>query len=163
MELMTIKDYAESRNITYEAVRKQVRQYKKSDLKGHLNYQGKLTFLDEYAVDFLDKHRQKRNARLAPTDEEVQRDIRKLQYDLQMALQEVNNLKSQVITLQSEKIELIEDRAKYTALLEEKETMTTLQNHLQQELERSRMENEHKQQELDKYKPTLFGLYRKTE
>ena len=92
MELVTIKDYAESRHVTYEAVCKQVRQYKKKELKGHLSYQGRLIFLDENAVNFLDQHRMKRNIVLAPTSEEIQKTIKQLQADLQKAMIERDNL-----------------------------------------------------------------------
>ena len=182
MELVTIKEYAESRKVTYEAVCKQVRQYKKKELKGHLTYQGKLTFLDETAVDFLDRHRMKRNIVLAPTSEEIQRDMRHLQSELTRAWQEVDRLKTQVIDLQAEKIGLVEDRAKYTALLELKEDLTIRINKADEEIKQLELDNkrikaeielsekrlEEKQQEIEKdkqelasYQRTIFGLYKK--
>lgn len=182
MELLTMKEYAESRKVTYEAVCKQVRQYKKKELKGHLTYQGKLTFLDETAVDFLDRHRMKRNIVLAPTSEEVQRDMRHLQSELTRAWQEVDRLKTQIIDLQAEKVELVEDRAKYTALLELKEDLIIRINKADEEIKQLELDNkrvkaeielsekqleekqqeiEKNKQELDSYKPMFLGFYRK--
>lgn len=149
MENTTIKAYAESRHITYEAVSKQIRQYKKKELKKHISYQGRLMLLDDYAVNFLDQHRMKRNIVLAPTSDEIKRDIQQLQNDLRAALEENGRLKDQLINLQREHMQLIEDKAKNDALL-----MIADKEH---------EELEHARQELNKYKPSLFGFYRKTE
>lgn len=170
MELITIRDYAESRHITYEAVCKQVRQYKGKDLKGHLTYQGKLTFLDETAVDFLDKHRMKRNIVLAPTDKEIKNDIARLQEELKQVMIERDQLKNKVIAMQEEQIKYIEDKAKNETLLKLADAEHEELERTRQQLEESRAtnhvlqeENTRHQQELNKYKPSLFGFYRKTE
>ena len=189
MELVTIKDYAESRHVTYEAVCKQVRQYKKKELKGHLSYQGRLIFLDENAVNFLDQHRMKRNIVLAPTSEEIQKTIKQLQADLQKAMIERDNLKDQIIALQDEKAKLIEYKAQKEQLQllvdksqselqevrESNKNLTENYYHAKLELETQRTANrvlndekaqiqeqmEQAKEELTRYKPTLFGLYRK--
>lgn len=54
--LITIKDYAERKGITYEAVRKQVTRYK-LELDGHIISDGKRQYLDEQAMAFLDEKR----------------------------------------------------------------------------------------------------------
>ena len=58
MNIISLKDYAEQKNISYEAVRKQVARYK-ADLEGHIIMDGRQQFLDEEAVAFLDAKRQK--------------------------------------------------------------------------------------------------------
>ena len=58
MVLISLRDYAEQKNISYEAVRKQVTRYK-SELDGHIIMDGRQQFLDEDAVAFLDSKRQK--------------------------------------------------------------------------------------------------------
>jgi predicted site-specific integrase-resolvase len=54
--MVTIKDYAKKHGISYETVRRQVKQYA-AELTGHTVQQGRTTFLDEIAEAFLDKHR----------------------------------------------------------------------------------------------------------
>ncbi len=54
--LMTLKDYAEKKGITYEAVRKQVARYK-LELDGHIVSDGKRQYLDDQAMAFLDEKR----------------------------------------------------------------------------------------------------------
>lgn len=58
MILISLKDYAEKNNITYEAVRQQVKRYK-NELGSHIIIDGRQQFLDEEAVSFLDDKRQK--------------------------------------------------------------------------------------------------------
>lgn len=55
---VSMKDYAAQKNVTYEAVRQQVKRYKE-ELKGHIFVEGRTRFLDEFAVEFLDEKRNK--------------------------------------------------------------------------------------------------------
>ncbi len=158
MERITIKDYAESRKITYEAVCKQVRQYKSKELKGHLTYEGKLTFLDPAAVDFLDKHRMKRNIVLAPTSEEIRVEMQKLQDDLFKAMKEMSSLNSQIIELQKDKMSYLEEKGRTAVYLEQHKAEN---ERAQREIEELKKDLEEARQEANSYKPSLFGLYRK--
>lgn len=54
--MISIKDYAQSKGVTYEAVRKQIGRYS-AELEGHISKTGKTQMLDEYAVEFLDSKR----------------------------------------------------------------------------------------------------------
>ena len=54
--MISMKDYSKQKNISYEAVRKQVVRYK-TELEGHIFKRDRTQFLDEYAVDFLDQKR----------------------------------------------------------------------------------------------------------
>lgn len=56
--MTSFNEYAYSKHITYEAVRKQVKRYQ-GDLKGHIIKRGNKQYLDDFAIDFLD---QKRNS-----------------------------------------------------------------------------------------------------
>lgn len=58
MNGISLKDYAEQKNISYEAVRKQVVRYA-DELEGHLIKDGRQRYLDAEAVAFLDAKRQK--------------------------------------------------------------------------------------------------------
>lgn len=54
--MLSMKDYAKQKNISYEAVRKQVARYKK-ELEGHIFKKDRTQFLDDYAIDFLEQKR----------------------------------------------------------------------------------------------------------
>lgn len=58
MNVVSLKDYAAQKNISYEAVRQQVVRYK-DELGSHVIRDGRQQFLDEEAVAFLDAKRQK--------------------------------------------------------------------------------------------------------
>lgn len=58
MNVISLKDYAAQKNISYEAVRQQVVRYK-DELGSHVIRDGRQQFLDEEAVAFLDDKRQK--------------------------------------------------------------------------------------------------------
>lgn len=154
---MTIKEYAQSRGVSYEAVAKQVRKFKEKELKKHIKYKGNLTMLDDYAMDFLDKHRQPRNVIIAASDTDTQAELERLHNQVHQLQAELLEQKSKVNALLEEKILLIEDKAKSDA-----EQNNKLEN-IRQQLQESEQERERQQQELNKYKPSLFGFYRKTE
>ena len=137
---MTIKEYAISRAISYEAAAKQVRQYKKKELKKHIKYNGRTAELDDAAVEFLDKHRQPKNIVVTASNEESQREIERLRNQVFQLQGEINNLLKEKSALLEEKVLLIEDMAKAEAAAARLQEVT---------------------QELGRYKPTLFGLYRK--
>ena len=56
MELVTIKQFADSQGISYEAVRKQVVRYSE-ELSGHVVRKNRTQYLDEVAVKFLQERR----------------------------------------------------------------------------------------------------------
>lgn len=56
--MITIKDYAKKKSISYEAARKSVARYKK-ELGEHVFKNGRTTYLDEEAESFLDEKRNK--------------------------------------------------------------------------------------------------------
>lgn len=53
---MTVKELAEMNHISCEAIRKQIRHYRK-ELEGHVHRQGRTQLLDEEAVAFLQERR----------------------------------------------------------------------------------------------------------
>lgn len=56
--MITLKEFANIENISYEAVRQQVNRYKK-DLAQHLVKEGRTTYLDDWAVEYLKSKRSK--------------------------------------------------------------------------------------------------------
>lgn len=54
--VISLKDYAKSKKISYEAVRKQVARYK-TELEGHISKIHRTQYLDDAAIKFLDEKR----------------------------------------------------------------------------------------------------------
>ena len=125
VELMTIKQYAESQNVSYEAVRKQIVGYGE-ELKDHIVRKGRTQYLDEWAVEFLTKRRRENPIILLSQDkdeaiESMKQQIETLRVQLMTAQNELLKEKDRIISLQDEAKKTLEDRARYTALLEDNE------------------------------------------
>lgn len=114
--MVTIKEYAKQKGVSYEAVRKQINRYQ-SDLKGHISKVGRTNYLDDKAVEFLDGKRAENPVVVveAAKDEQIQR----LQDENKALLIKVAELQDQLLKekdnvkqLQAEKIELLEEKKK---------------------------------------------------
>lgn len=115
MNLLTIKEYAKQKHVTYEAVRKQIQKYKNDELKDHIIRKNKTQYLDEYAIDFLDNRRRESPVMLYQMnqDEEIERlkDERdKLLLKVAQLQDELLREKDNVKVLQAEKIALLEEK-----------------------------------------------------
>ena len=108
-EMVTIKDYAKKHGISYETVRRQVKQYA-AELAGHTVQQGRTTFLDEIAEAFLDKHRNTNTVVLydkAPADliDQLKDENRNLYQQLAMAQARIIDLQDTQRLLEAAKAE----------------------------------------------------------
>ena len=133
MELRTIKQYAESQKVSYEAIRKQIVCYGEN-LKGHIIRKGRTQYLDEWAIEFLTKRRRENPVILLSQDkdeklESMKQQIETLKAQLMAAQSELlrsqeERLKAQdhIIELQEETRKTLEERLRYTVLLEESQT-----------------------------------------
>lgn len=100
MTIISLRDYAKSQNVSYEAIRKQVVRYK-TELAGHIIVDGRQQFLDEEAVAFLDERRQKNPTVIYnQSKDEAIEGLR----------QERENLYKQIAVLQEFKINTLESR-----------------------------------------------------
>lgn len=152
---MQIKDYAKSRGVSYEAVRKQLKQYE-NDLEGHIKKQGKTFLLDDKAVTILDGHRINKTVIVEPTDSMVKDEVERLKL-------EIDQLKNQVIALQNDKIKYVEDKAKQDALLLIADKEHDELEKTKQELTTVRVELANKDTELSRFTKTIFGLYKRSD
>lgn len=112
--MISLKDYAREKGVSYEAIRKQVARYK-DELEGHIIKEGRTQYLDDAAVEFLDHKRATNPVILleASRDDEVQR----LTDENKVLLLKVAELqdallreKDAVKLLQEDKIALLEDK-----------------------------------------------------
>lgn len=123
--MKTLKEYAESKNVSYEAVRKKVKLYR-AELGEHIFKKGRAQFLDDTAIQFLDEHSIEKSVVVydAKKDEEIQQ------------LQTENKqLYQQLVTVQSNHVKTQEQ------LQEQTDKLYAL------EVEKLRIEGEKKQEQ----------------
>lgn len=121
MEMVTLKQYADSQKITYEAVRRQVVRYKE-ELKGHIVINRRAQYLDQYAVDFLNTKRRESPIILMQQnlDEEVtelREQVEQLKNQLLEAQNQLLQSQTRIIALQDETRAAIEAKQQYDGLL----------------------------------------------
>lgn len=138
--MITLKDYAQNRCISYEAVRLTVKRYQ-SELEGHIIKKGRTRFLDDQAVNFLDDHRKDNAPRIQPVN-----DLDQLEY--------IQNLKDQIIFLQNQVIELKDQHQQAIETRLRLEMITDTNKKLEEEKTAL-------SRELSLYERTIFGFYRK--
>lgn len=179
MNLTTIKEYAELKNISYEAVRKQIKRYS-DDLEGHITRQNGTQYLDDWAVDFLSEKR--RQSPIVVINEDQGEEIKALQQEVESLRNRLEQMKADNLALKEKDIstqyELIEAK-KRMLLLEarEEERQETVQRlkdteaelmmeraqHAadQERLEEVKQQRDTAQAEANSYERSIFGFYRK--
>lgn len=130
MNLLTIREYAKQKNVTYEAVRKQIQKYKDNELKDHIIRKNKTQYLDKYAIDFLDNRRRESPVMLYQMnqDEEIQRlteENKKLLLKLTEVQEALIKAKEQTLLAEQQKL-LLEDKERQ--LQAKDEELSQLQN-----------------------------------
>lgn len=180
MEMMTLKEYAADRQVTYEAVRRLVSKYRKQ-LEGHIIREKGTQYLDSEAIAFLNDKR--RASRLVVIREENTDKIEALESEVETLTQKLIAAQNEFLQSQKKIIEIqdtlqkaIESNAKYNALIEDHErTLHDLDN-TKKELGRSQTElaqvrdqlrlteidKEIAQREAGSYHKSIFGFYRKS-
>lgn len=88
--MISLKEYAEKKGVSYEAVRRQVNRYKE-ELKDHVQQIGRTRYLDEDGENFLDQKRKQNPVVMVSYDKDSQ---------IEELKQENDNLKVQVLQLQ---------------------------------------------------------------
>jgi hypothetical protein len=117
-ELISIKDYANRKCVSYEAIRKQVARYR-DELEGHVFIQGRTQYMDEEAVAFLD---QKRAANPVVVMEEQKNDeLEALQMKVEALTNQLMANQQEMIALQKESRELLEQNHEKQLLLTKNE------------------------------------------
>lgn len=112
--MVSIRDYAKNKGVSYEAVRKQVNRYKK-ELGEHISKVNRTQYLDDEAVAFLDSKRAESPIIILENNKDEQ--IFRLENENKNLLIKVAELqeellreKDQVKRLQEDKILLLEEK-----------------------------------------------------
>ena len=119
---MTLQEYASKHCISYEAIRRQVAQYRPS-LITHILKKGKTQYLDDYAIAFLEKHRRPQSQ---PEDSnQIRAQIDRLRQDVSESkaashdFEKISALEQELGALRNEKKRLEDQLKKTDALYQE--------------------------------------------
>ena len=122
---LSLKNYAAAKNVSYEAVRQQVKRYA-ADLEGHIIKEGRTQFLDEFACDFLDEKRNKNPIVIYETnkDEELQQlraDVDRLRAKLFEKQNKIEKLQDELLNSERENKRLLIENKELQLMLAPKE------------------------------------------
>lgn len=144
--MTTIRDYARTHNVSYEAIRKQIAKYR-GDLEGHIITKGKTKYLDDFAVEYLDQRRKESPVSVVHWEEtEV---VRALRDQIDALKNELMTTQKRVIELQSDNQLMIEAKTKYDLLLESSNEKTATIESLREDLTESRKTSDQLRERLD--------------
>ena len=105
--MISLKDYAKQNNITYEAVRAQVKRYHQ-ELEDHIVRDGRTQYLDDVAVAFLDERRQKNPVVVYQQSKDEA--IEAMRLELEGAYKKIAEQAVQITELQQFKLDTMEKR-----------------------------------------------------
>lgn len=135
MGVMSIKDYAKARNISYEAARQQVKRYAE-ELDGHITRQNRTQYLDDYAVELLDDHRQQNPVVVINQDRDEA--LEQLREENKALTQRVMLLQDKLLTAQESAIEAAKAMAMLEAAEADRSRLETRAEALERELAEAR-------------------------
>ncbi len=124
--MISMREYATLHDISYEAVRKQVKRYE-AELNGHISKVGRTNYLDDEAVAFLDEKRSKNPVVII--DEEKKDQIQRLSDENKHLLIKIVQLQDEL----SDEKDLVKDLQ--TQLIAEKDHVAVLQTQLMEALQ----------------------------
>lgn len=91
--MITIKDYAKQKGVSYEAIRKQIKRYD-AELEGHLIKQNRFLMLDDEAVQFLDGKRSENP--VIVYEQNKDEELEQLRQENKMLLIQMNTVQDQL-------------------------------------------------------------------
>lgn len=146
--MISIKEYAKSKNVSYEAIRKQISRYK-NDLEGHISKVGRTQYLDDQAVSFLDKKRADNPIIVMETDKDEE--IAVLQEENKRLLLKLTEVQDALLQVKDQAA--IAEKQQY--LLEEKENQIS---ELQEENRELKGFNQYYEKEIDNQGNYIKGI-----
>lgn len=144
---MTIKEYATSRNITYEAARQAVERAK-PDIEKYIRKQGRTRYLLPEGEQLLDRIRKK--TRITTIIKESTDKSDKID---ELSTQ-IDKLKNEIIVLQKQLLDEKQKALESSVMVARLESVSDINQKQEKQIEQL-------QAELSLYERTVFGLYRK--
>ncbi len=99
--MITIKDYAKQKGVSYEAIRKQIKRYE-DELEGHLVKQNRFLMLDDEAVRFLDSKRSENP--VIVYEQNKDEELEQLRHENKVLLIQMNTVQDQLGKVQQKLI-----------------------------------------------------------
>lgn len=99
--MITIKDYAKQKGVSYEAIRKQIKRYE-DELEGHLVKQNRFLMLDDEAVRFLDSKRSENP--VIVYEQNKDEELEQLRHENKVLLIQMNTVQDQLGKMQQKLI-----------------------------------------------------------
>lgn len=99
--MITIKDYAKQKGVSYEAIRKQIKRYE-DELEGHLVKQNRFLMLDDEAVRFLDSKRSENP--VIVYEQNKDEELEQLRHENKVLLIQMNTVQDQLGEVQQKLI-----------------------------------------------------------
>lgn len=99
--MITIKDYAKQKGVSYEAIRKQIKRYD-AELEGHLIKQNRFLMLDDEAIQFLDGKRSENP--VIVYEQNKDEELEQLRQENKMLLIQMNTVQDQLGKVQQKLI-----------------------------------------------------------
>ena len=106
--MTSIKEFARIENISYEAVRQQIKRYE-NELQGHLFKEGRTRYLDDWAMDFLREKKKKNPIIIQQYDHAAE--IEQLKLEKEQLLMQLNLVQNQLIESQKLLLEKTEENS----------------------------------------------------
>lgn len=150
---ISLKDYAKKCNVSYEAIRQQVKRYE-NDLNGHIIKLNNTKLLDDFAQEFLDQKRKTNPVIVYEIEKDEQ--IEQLKAEKEALLLQLLEKSNEIDKLKNEKINYIEQKL----VLEYKEKEM---KQLESQLEEYKKDKDQLKQELTelKNKSIFYKIFRK--
>jgi Cft2 family RNA processing exonuclease len=158
--MVSIRDYAKMNNVSYEAIRQQVKRYE-DELNGHIIKQNRTQFLDDVAVDILDQHRKENpvviinkdtDSRLKQLEDENKNLLIKVAQQADKISQLNEDLKNKIEQMTS----LMLENKEKTSLLEQKKDQAEEINQLKEQMNREKKEQLNEIEKLKNDPKVLF-------
>lgn len=145
--MITIKEYAKSRSISYEAARQSLKR-SQPEIESHLHKHGRTQYIDDAGIDILDKHRINKGSPELFTGKENPSDV-------------IDSLKNEIIVLQKQIIDLQKEASIGIEAQTKLKMIEANTEKLENENKELKSDNHDLRDELQSYQKTIFGLYRK--
>lgn len=150
--MITIRDYAKENNVSYEAIRKQIKRYE-DELNGHIIKQNRTQFLDDIAVAILDQHRRENPVIIVNQDTDFR--LKQLEDENKNLLIKVAQQADKISQLNEDLKNKIEQMT--SLLLENNEKTLLLEQKKEQLNEIEKLKNELEKEKNKGFFARLFG------
>lgn len=160
MSVKSLREYAQDRGVSYEAVRKAVKRHQ-AELGDHITEQNRKRYIDDAGQAMLDRYRQINTVTILEGN--VNEELERLKAELERRDQQIMKLQERIIEDQEQKIGLIEYKARAELLIEQKEHQEAELKAKDAELQELKAELAEERRRAQSFKRGLFGFYRKKE